>query len=144
MKNLKVKYFMTPDPIFIGHDATIQDAARVMQKINCGFLPVGKPEFIEGVITDRDLVVKAIAKGKKPAEEKISEYVTKFIYACNEEDLLEDAAEKMREHHVSRLIVKNRKGKITGILSFGSILREHAFANDISNAVKHAVVHSAM
>lgn len=144
MKNLKVKYFMTPEPVFIAHDATIQHAAKLMAKANCGFLPVGKPEFIEGVITDRDLVVKAIAKGKKPTDEKITEYITKFIFACNEEDFLEDAAEKMSEHHVSRLIVKNKKGKITGVLSFGSILREHAFADDITNAVKHATIRSTM
>ncbi len=140
MRNTKVKDLMTQYPVFINADATLQEAAEKMKEIDCGVLPVGTPKQIEGVITDRDLVIRAMSKGKDPSKEKISAYITKHVYACNEEDLLEDAADKMRAHKISRLVVRNKQGDVTGVLSFGGILRKNADADEVANVVKHAIV----
>ena len=139
MKNTKVKDLMTDHPVFVSADATLQEAAEKMKAVDCGVLPVGTHRQVEGIITDRDLVIRAISKGKDPRTEKIAHYITKHAYGCNEEDFLEDAADKMREHKVSRLLVRNKQGDVSGILSFGCILRQDARAEDVANVVKHAI-----
>jgi len=133
-----VKELMTPSPVLISPDATLEQAAKRMESVNCGILPVGTKSRLKGIITDRDIVVRAIAKGKDPAQEKVADYMTAEVYACNENDTLEAAAEKMHVHKISRLMVKNKEGKVTGILSFGYILRADASPRDLAAIVKHA------
>lgn len=138
MKNVKVRDVMTANPMLIAPDATLQQAAELMQFIECGMLPVGSKDELTGVITDRDIVIRAIAKGKNPTEALVEDYMTTRICACNEDDFLEDAAEKLRKFKVSRLLVKNHDGKVTGILSIGLILRREADPAEIAAVVKHA------
>ena len=94
---------------------------------------------LEGIITDRDIVIRAIAEGKNPSEEEVVEYMTEETYACNEDDSIQDAADEMRKHQVSRLMVKNEDGKITGILTFGAILRKDNDSAEISEVIDRAV-----
>lgn len=143
MYNTKVEDLMAEHPAMISPESTLQEAAKKMQEVDCGILPVGTQDKLEGIITDRDIVIRAIAKGKNPAVEKVKNYMTDKVYACNEDDYLEDAADKMRQHKVSRLVVRNQQGKMTGILSFGGILRKNADAEEVANVVKHAITKTA-
>lgn len=138
MQNTKVKELMTEHPVLIKPGATLYEAARKMKNVDCGVLPVGTEDKLEGIITDRDIVIRAVSQGKDVKKEQVKDYMTKTVYACNEEDYLEDAADKMHDHAVSRLVVKNKQGKVTGILSFGGILRKNADADEVANVVKHA------
>ncbi|MBI3440214.1 MAG: CBS domain-containing protein [Proteobacteria bacterium] len=128
---------MTPHPELISPTATLQQAAKKMESVNCGALPVGTENKLKGIITDRDIVIRALAQGRNPATEKVSGYMTEQVYACNENDTLEDASEKMHQHKVSRLVVRNHTGKVTGILSFGGILRNDASSKEIAGVVRH-------
>ncbi|HBR69702.1 MAG TPA: CBS domain-containing protein [Rhodospirillaceae bacterium] len=130
---------MTEHPVLIGPDATLYEAAQKMKEIDCGMLPVGTDKKLEGIITDRDIIIRAISQGKDPKKECVKDYMTKNVYACNENDFLEDAADRMRSHAVGRLVVRDGKGRVTGVLSFGGILRRETSAEDIANVVKHAV-----
>lgn len=143
MKNTKVRDLMTEEPVMIAPDASLKQAAEKMKSVDCGILPVGTKDKLIGIITDRDIVIRALSGGKDPSKEKVSDYMTGKVHCCSEDDYLEDAADKMREHKVSRLVVKNRQGQATGILSFGGILRRNADADEVSNVVKHAVVRPA-
>jgi CBS domain-containing protein len=134
----QVKEMMTPHPEMISPAATLQQAAKRMKSVKCGALPVGTENKLKGIITDRDIVIRALAEGKNPAVEKVSDYMSAPVFACNEKDTLEDAAEKMHQHKVSRLVVRNHDGKVTGILSFGSVLRYDADPKEIAGTVKHA------
>ncbi len=134
----KVKDLMTPNPVTIDPGDTLQQAARKMEIADCGILPVGTGNKLKGMITDRDIVVRAIASGKDPAHVKVADYMTAAVYACNENDTLEEAAVKMREHKVSRLVVTDKEGKVTGILSFGFVFRNDASAEEVANVLKHA------
>jgi len=133
-----VKDLMTDNPVFLAPDASLQEAAIKMHAINCGMLPVGTAKKVRGIITDRDIVTRAIAKGKSPAKAWVADYMTEEVFACNENDTLSDAAEKMREHKVSRLLVRNHQGHVVGVLSFGGILRKNAAAGDIAHVVERA------
>ena len=138
MRNTQVKDLMTENPVLINPDMTLKEAAAKMRDIDCGILPVGTEDKLKGIITDRDIVIRAVSRGKDIAREQVKDYMTADVYACNEHDTLEDAADKMRVHKVSRLVVKNKAGKVTGILSFGGILRRNADAAEVANVVKHA------
>ena len=139
MHNTKVKELMSEYPILVDADTTLQDAAQTMKDIDCGILPVGSKSKLDGIITDRDIVIRAISEGKDPAMEKVGDYMTGQVYGCSEDDFLEDAADKMRDHKVSRLVVRDHKAQVSGILSFGGILRKNADAEEVANVVKHAI-----
>lgn len=143
MKNTKIKDIMTSDIVLIAPSTTLKEAAVRMREIDCGVLPVGSADHLEGIITDRDIIIRAISKGKDTLTEKVKDYMTTPVFSCNEDDILEDAAAKMRNHKVSRLVVKNSRGTVKGILSFGGILRKQADAEEIANIVKHTVGKSA-
>lgn len=134
----QVKELMTPHPELVSPNATLQQAAKRMASVRCGALPVGTESKLKGIITDRDIIVRAVAQGKNPATEKVGDYMSEPVFACNELDTLEAAAEKMHEHKVSRLVVRNREGRTVGILSFGSILRNDASPHEIASVIKHA------
>jgi len=135
----KVKDLMTENPDLISPDATIQEAAEKMEKLNCGILPVGTRDKLEGIITDRDIVIRAITHGENPKKQMVNYYMTKEVFTCAENDNLEKAADQMRKHKVSRLIVTDDEGQVSGILSFGCILRKEASTKEISNVIEHAI-----
>lgn len=139
MKNITVKDCMTEHPTLVAPDTTLAIAAQKMKEVGCGFLPVGKGGKLRGIITDRDIVIRAIAEGRNPLFEVVSDYMTPEVFACNENDYLEDAIEKMCEHKVTRLVVKNLKGKVTGVLSYGGLLRQEATPTEIASMIKHAL-----
>jgi signal-transduction protein with cAMP-binding, CBS, and nucleotidyltransferase domain len=139
MKNIKVKDCMTEHPVLITPDTTLASAAQKMKEMKCGFLPVGTRGKMSGIITDRDIVVRAIAEGRNPMFETVADYMTHQVYACSENDFLEDAIDKMFEHKVSRLVVKNAKHSVVGVLSYGGILRQEATPGEISVLLKHAL-----
>ena len=134
----QVKDLMTAHPELISPQATLQQAAKRMASVKCGALPVGTENKLKGIITDRDIIIRAVAQGKNPATEKVGDYMTEPVFACNELDTVEAAAEKMHEHKVSRLVVRNKEGRTVGILSFGSILRNDASPHEIASIVKHS------
>ncbi len=134
------KDLMTPDPQMIKPTATLKEAAQKMEQIGCGVLPVGEKDKVEGMITDRDIVLRAVAKGKDVNAEKVSDYMSSDkICCCEESDTLEDVGGKMRQHNVSRLLVKNQDGEVCGILTFGRILRRNESLEEISNVIECAV-----
>ncbi len=139
MRNRKIKELMTDKPCIIEPDSTLQEAARMMVDLDCGFLPVCRQDDVIGIITDRDIVIRAISRGLDPTKEKVINHMTHECYACREDDYLEDAAEKMREHKVSRLIVRNAKAQLSGDLSLRGIFRRNSDTKEVANVVKHAI-----
>ncbi len=122
MRITQVKEVMTPHPALIPQNTTLMEASAMMRDVNCGVLPVGREDKIKGVITDRDIVVRAVARGKNAAKETVADYMTTEIYDCRENDSIESAVDTMRKHKVGRLVVRNNADKATGILSFGDVL----------------------
>jgi CBS domain-containing protein len=138
MKVACVKDLMTSNPEAISPDETIKGAAQRMKELNCGLLLVGTEHNLSGVITDRDIVVRAIAEGKDPSEESVEDYISNPIYSCSEADTLEDAITWMQKTQVSRLIVKDKKGDVSGVISLGDILRHYTSDIDVAKAIKLA------
>lgn len=126
---MQVKDVMTQDCDYVSPNATLKEAAQEMLDRDIGFLPIGNPEKdkLEGVLTDRDIVIRAIAQGLDPSTTRVSEIETNKVLYCCQDDDLEYAADSMREQHVYRLVVvSDRENKrLCGVISLGDIHRHH-------------------
>lgn len=104
----------------------LENASRIMQQYNCGILVVGNLIDPHGVITDRDIVIRAIAKGEDVKKSVVENYMTQEIYCCDEDGLTAlKVLKRMEQGGVVRLLVKNNKKEICGIISLGDIIRNY-------------------
>ncbi|MEX0618971.1 MAG: CBS domain-containing protein [Pseudohongiellaceae bacterium] len=103
---MKVREVMSTRPEYISADASIREAARYMKEMNAGFAPVAQDDKLVGVVTDRDLTVRALADGKSP-DDKVSSVETPKVLYCLEDDEIEKVLDNMEDQHVQRLIVLN-------------------------------------
>jgi len=119
---MKVSEIMTtPIEEMIDKD-TVISAARKMKDLNVGALPVKTDENrLHGIVTDRDIVVRALAEGKDPEATRISEIMTKGIISCTQDETPEEAAAIMADAKVRRLVVVDNEDKVLGILSLGDV-----------------------
>jgi CBS domain-containing protein len=138
MKNTTIKHYVTLSPVVISPDSTVEEAAAKMEKFDCGIFPVGTADKAIGMITDRDIVVRAIAKKKHPASTKVSEIMTKEVYSIPEDTSVHHAADVMRKHQVNRLLVNDARGVVIGILSLGHLIR-NADPELVAKVVMHSM-----
>lgn len=124
---MQVRDVMTPSCEFIAPTASLSDAARRMKELDCGFLAIGTEAEgrLEGVVTDRDLVVRALAEGWNPDQTPVERAETHQVLYCFEGDSLEEATERMQKQQVYRLVVLNNpdQKQLRGVISLGDILR---------------------
>ncbi|ARG97515.1 CBS domain-containing protein [Legionella micdadei] len=119
---MQVRDVMTPHAEYLFSTATIEEAARKMQQLNTGFLPIGdkKTDKIIGALTDRDIVISAVAS-HKGFDTPVSNVMHKGIHYCYDTDDVNEAAKCMREKQIRRLVVLNKNKRLAGILSLGDI-----------------------
>jgi CBS domain-containing protein len=139
MQSTKVKSVMTENPAIISPDTSLKQAAASMDALNCGVLPVGKEGKLEGIITDRDIVIRAVSQGKDVNAEIVRDYMTPELFYCKAEDGLDHAAALMHQYQVNRLLVQGEDGRVCGIISFGCILRKDNDPGEISDIVECAL-----
>jgi CBS domain-containing protein len=132
---MNVEACMSTDVRVVAPADAIREAARTMREIDAGFLPVGENDRLVGMITDRDIAVRAVAEGRAPdtpVREVMSEHVH-YIYA---DQSVEDAASRMGELQVRRLPVLNRDKRLVGIISLGDVSRSDGGTDDGGEALK--------
>ena len=126
---MKVKDAMTKEVEYIPTSTTIRRAAEKMAKMDTGFLPLGNSDSdkLQGVVTDRDIVIRAVARGLDPDEATVEQVKTDKVLYCYEDDNIKKAAESMHDQQVSRLIVLNNKDekRLCGVITLGDIVRHH-------------------
>jgi CBS domain-containing protein len=120
---MQVSDVMTQDVKAVTPQTPLEEAARMMRDEDVGVLPVGDSDRLVGMVTDRDIVVRAVAEGRAPAELKVSDVLTPEIYFCREDDSLEDAADIMAEHQVRRLPVLDQDGRLRGIVALADVVQ---------------------
>ena len=120
----KVREVMTDRPRCVTLDTPISEAASLMESENIGSLPVLEGEELAGMITDRDIVVRAVAKGKDPRGMPVREVVSReLVTVCAEQDL-SDALTKMASEQVRRLPVVDEDNRLVGILAQADVALE--------------------
>lgn len=118
-----VKDVMCDFPQFIPPETTLREAAERMRDYDFGFLPVGENDRLIGMVTDRDIAIRAIADGLDPNTTTVRDIMSQAVLYCWEGDSIEDAADSMEDNQVRRLIVLDENKRMTGILSIGDIAR---------------------
>jgi len=119
----------------VSPEDSIQKAASVMRDHDCGALPVRKDDRLVGIITDRDIAVRAVAEGKPVSECKVGEVMTPGIKYVFEDELAEAAAENMSRLQVRRLPVLNREKRLVGIVALADLAVRHG-GQAAGNALK--------
>ena len=119
---MKVSKAMTKDVKIGSPSQTIREAAQAMAELDVGSLPVGDNDRLVGMITDRDIAVRAVAQGKGP-DTSVREVMSTDVKYCFDDDDLEEVAENMGDIKVRRLPVLNREKRLVGIVSLGDIAR---------------------
>ena len=117
---MKVSDCMTRDVTTIAPDRTIREAARIMGEKDIGALPVGDGDRLVGMITDRDIAVRAVCEGKGP-DTKISEVMTGELMYCFEDEDINHVARNMGDIQVRRLPVMSRGKRLVGIIALADI-----------------------
>ncbi|MFL5354221.1 CBS domain-containing protein [Archangium sp.] len=119
-----IREVMTRDVEVINPNDTLRDAAEKMRSLNVGPLPVCDGQRILGMITDRDIVVRAIAVGKDPNSTQVSDVMSSGIEYCFDDDATEGVLERMRDKQIRRMIVVDRNKKLVGIIALGDLAGE--------------------
>ena len=107
-------------------DATLMQAAEKMKLLDIGAIPVRENDRLVGMITDRDIVVRAVAEGRDPKTMPVREAMSRDICFCYEDESVESAAKLMEEKQIRRLAVFDRSERAIGMVSLGDLaVRNH-------------------
>lgn len=118
---MQLRDIMTKSVETIGYDASLRYAATLMENENVGFLPVMRDGQMVGVITDRDITVRAVSKGLSPEETIVEQAMTENVVALPENTEVEDAADLMDSRKVRRLVVTDSHESLVGVVSLDTL-----------------------
>ena len=118
---MKVKEIMSPDVKLASPKDTLQQAAQMMEEMDCGILPVADGDHLVGMVSDRDIILRGVAHGKAPDRCTVGEVMSPDVKYIYDDETLEDASRNMSEQQIRRLPVLNRKKRLVGIVSLGDL-----------------------
>jgi CBS domain-containing protein len=131
---MQIKDVMTQSAATVNSDAFVIDAATKMKNLNVGSLPVCDNGKLEGLITDRDIIVRLLAEGLDPLCTRIGEIMTPGATYCFDDQTLDEAASLMQAQQIRRLPILNRNKELVGMLSLGDIaIRADTLDQDLAN-----------
>jgi|SRR4051794_20208549 CBS domain-containing protein len=123
---MRVQEILTENPEVSHPDDTIAKAALRMKNLDVGLLPVCDGTSLLGVLTDRDIVLRAVAEGRDPSSTLVKEIMTTKVAYCFTTDSVREVADLMEERQVRRLPVLDKDHTLVGIVSLGDIaVRTH-------------------
>jgi CBS domain-containing protein len=125
---MKVSKIMSRDVRLLSPHQTVLEAAKMMAEIDSGALPVGEDDRLVGMVTDRDIVIRAVAQGK-PVNTKVSDVMSKELLYCFDTDEVEEVSRNMGKAQVRRLAVINKDKRLVGIVSLGDLARKDDATN---------------
>ena len=141
---MKVAQAMSRDVRVANPNQSICEVACTMAEIDAGAIPVGEDDRLVGMITDRDIALRAVAAGKGP-DTPVRDVMTHDVKYCFEDEDLNHVAKNMAEQRVRRLPVMNRDKRLVGILSIGDVALKQgkkAAGEAISGISQHGGPHS--
>jgi CBS domain-containing protein len=118
---MQVHEIMTPEVEVIHPDASLKEAAEKMSRLEIGPLPVCDGERLVGMLTDRDITIRATAQGRDPNTTKVRDAMTSAVVYCFEDQEVEIAAQMMEMRQIRRVPVLTRDKRLVGIVSLGDL-----------------------
>jgi len=116
-----VRDIMTQQVEHVRPEETLQDAAVKMRELEIGALPVYDGNYLLGMLSDRDITVRAVAEGMNCATTPVTEIMSPDVVSCYDDETVEDAARLMKQRLIRRLIVLDHEGKLTGIVALADL-----------------------
>jgi CBS domain-containing protein len=130
---------MTRNVRIASPDDTLQCAARIMEEEDFGSLPVAEDDRLVGMLTDRDITIRAVARGLAPQDSKVREAMSSEVRYVYDDESVRDVARVMGDLHVRRLPVLNREKRLVGIVSLGDLaLSKPTSAGDALQSIAEA------
>lgn len=120
---MSISEVMTREVRVASPEDTLQNVARVMEDEDFGSLPVAENDRLVGMLTDRDIAIRAVAHGLRPQDSKVREIMSMDVQYVYIDDSVQDVARIMGDLHVRRLPVLDRERRLVGIVSLGDLAR---------------------
>lgn len=120
---MQIREIMSTDVHLVDPNMTIHECARRMRDDDLGALPVGENDRLVGMVTDRDITVRAVAEAKGADDCKVREVMSEGILYCFDNDDVKDAARTMSEHQVRRIPVVNQDKRLCGMVSVADLAK---------------------
>jgi len=134
---MKVRKAMHHGAVWLSPDTSLPEVAKTMHDQDIGAIPIGENDRLIGMVTDRDIVCRSVAKGQDPAKLTARDVMTKGISYCQIDDDLEEALERMERQKIRRLPVIDENKRLAGMLCLGDI--SHAAAKGETADILKAV-----
>jgi CBS domain-containing protein len=120
----KVREVMTDRPRAVTPDTPVSEAARLMESEDVGALPILEGDQLAGIVTDRDIVIRAVAKEKDPKGMPVRDVASKDVATLGPDDSLSDALELMARAQVRRIPVVDEGNRLVGMVSQADVALE--------------------
>ena len=120
-------------------DSPVKEAATRMKAADIGFLPIHDGKKLHGVVTDRDITVRAVAEGRDLRLTTTRDIMTDHVHVCVEDDSVEQAARVMEESKIRRLVVVDRDKQMVGVVSLGDLALSPAGSAGLAGEVLERV-----
>jgi CBS domain-containing protein len=123
----RASQIMTDNPETVTPDTSLADAAMKMRDLDVGIIPVVESESnkrLKGVVTDRDITIRAVAEGMDARTTKVSEVMTTEVETCNKNDSVADVLRVMEREQVRRVPITDREGRLVGIVAQADVARD--------------------
>jgi CBS domain-containing protein len=135
---MQLRDIMTHDVHCVPPETSLRHAAQKMKSWDVGALPICQNDKLVGVITDRDIAIRAVAEGQDPDSARVSDAMTPGLIYCYEDEDITEAAKLMEKKQIRRLPILNRNKRLVGIVSLGDLATRMRDAN-LTNAVLEQV-----
>lgn len=134
---ITIKENMSPNAAFVDPDMSAKEIATILRDKKIGCVPVMENERLIGMITDRDIAIRAVAEGPDSGRMTAREIMSAPVCVCHEDDLLADAAQIMEDNQVRRLPVLDRDERLVGLLTSDDLAwhTDHSLLGDVIQSV---------
>jgi CBS domain-containing protein len=132
---MQIAEIMTRDVRLAAPEQTVKEAARMMAELDVGAIPVAENDRLVGMLTDRDICVRAVAAGKNPNRCKVGEVMSAEVKYVFEDETTADLARNMSTLQVRRMPVLDRDRRLVGIVSLGDLATANGAADETKDAI---------
>ena len=118
---MELREIMTRNPEVVSGDASLQEAATKMKNLDVGLMPICDGDRLQGMLTDRDITIRATADGRDPNKTKVTEVMSTDVAYCFEDQEVAEAVSLMEARQIRRLPILNKDKHLVGVVSLGDI-----------------------
>jgi CBS domain-containing protein len=133
---MKVAEVMTRGVDVVDPSETVQNAAIHMAELDIGAVLIGSKTGLQGILTDRDIILRVVVDGRNPAEIAVRDVMSSTLYFCNEDDAVEEIFAQMRERQIRRMPVLDAAGEFTGIVTFGDLAKNVSSPEQLAETLR--------